>query len=204
MEVWLNVVLFVPLGLLATLLWRRPLHVLGAAVLLSLLVETVQSVSVGVADLLDVIANSVGALVGTWLASVLLLARDTVSSERIDRWIAAWVLCVPLLVLAIGWGGSALVATTRQDSVVRQLEEAFAGTALADYERWEADDVLAEEVFSLGTPWASGASRADSVARVTFPASFYFAERCVVGTWAAGGFSTERLEGPECTQVVGS
>jgi len=203
-EVWLNVVLFVPLGLLATLLWRRPLRALGAAVLLSVLVETVQSVSVGVADLLDVIANSLGALIGTWLASVLLLARDTVSSERIDRWIAAWVVSVPLLVLAIGWGGSLLVATTRQDSVVRQLEEAFAGTALADYERWEADDVLDEEVFAVGTPWATSASRGDAVARVTFPASFYFAERCVVGTWVPDGFSTERLEGPACTQVVGS
>lgn len=203
-EVWLNVVLFVPLGLLATLLWRRPLRALGAAVLLSVLVETVQSVSVGVADLLDVIANSLGALIGTWLASVLLLARDTVSSERIDRWIAAWVVSVPLLVLAIGWGGSLLVATTRQDSVVRQLEEAFAGTALADYERWEADDVLDEEVFAVGTPWATSASRGDAVARVTFPASFYFAERCVVGTWTADGFSTERLEGPPCSQVVAS
>jgi hypothetical protein len=202
-EVWLNVVLFVPLGLLATLLWRRPLRVLGAAVLLSVLVETVQSVSVGVADLLDVIANSLGALVGTWLAAVLLLARDTVSSERIERSIAVWVLIVPVVTLAIGWGGSALVATTRQDSVVRRLEEAFAGTTLADYERWETDDVLAEEVFSLGTPWASSASRADSVARVTFPASFYFAERCVVGTWVPDGFLTERLQGPECSQVGG-
>lgn len=200
-EVWLNVVLFVPLGLLATLLWRRPVRVLGAAVLLSVVVETVQSVSVGVADLLDVIANSVGALVGTWLAALLLVARALTTPGPVGRSTAAWVLSVPLLVLAIGWGGSALVATTRQDSVVRQLEEAFAGTALADYERWEADDVLAEEVFSLGMPWASGASREETVARVTFPASFYFAQRCVVGTWTAAGFSAERREGSACSQV---
>ena len=191
--------LFVPIGFLAMLLWQRPVHVVGAAILLSLLVETVQSISVGAPDLLDVIANSVGALFGTWLAAVLLIARALATRIAVGRSLAVWVLSVPLLALAIGWGGSALVGTARQASVTRELEAAFAGTRLTDYERWEADDVLAEEVFSLGTPWATNASRGDTVARVTFPASFYFAERCVVGTWTVDGFSAEPLEGPACT-----
>ena len=203
-EVWLNVALFVPFGLLAMLLWQRPFRVVGAAVLLTVLVEIAQSVSVGVADLLDVMANSVGALVGTWLAAVLLLARDLVTSKRAPRATAMWVLLVPVVALAVGWGGSALVATTRQEALARQLEEAFAGTALADYERWEADDVLAEVVFSRGPSWASGGFREDSVARVRFPVSFYFEERCVVGTWVPDGFSTEPLGGPTCTMPLGS
>lgn len=36
---------------------------------------------------------------------------------------------------------------------------------------------------------------ADSVALVTFPASFHFAERCVIVTCTAGGFSMERRPG---------
>lgn len=151
-EVWLNLMLFVPPGLLAMLLWRRPFRVIGAAVLLSVLIETVQSVGIGVADLLDVIANSVGALVGIWLASVLLLVHGLVASKGVHRATIMWVLMTPLVTLAGGWGGSALVATTRQEAIVRQLEEAFAGTTLVDYDRWEADGKLAEMVFSRAPP----------------------------------------------------
>jgi hypothetical protein len=200
-EAWLNVAMFVPLGFLGTFIWRHPVWVTLLAAGVSVGVESLQALfEVGVSDLLDVAANSFGALIGAWLATVLLLARDAAATKRVDRQAFAGLVGMLLATVVVAWAGSTLIATLRQADLARRLEERFAGTTLTDYRRWEAPELPDAAVFSVGTPWATGAARDDSMARVRFPASFLFSERCVLGTWDAGGFSASPAAGQPCTE----
>lgn len=63
-----NIALFLPLGLLATLLWRRPLLVIGSCAGLSFLLEAWQSVIGRGGDAVDVVHNTTGAVLGAGLA----------------------------------------------------------------------------------------------------------------------------------------
>jgi len=80
MEKLANIALFLPLGLLGTLLWRRPAAVLAGCVALTFSIEAWQSVVGRVGDAVDVVHNSVGALLGVVLARVwtYLASQDTV------------------------------------------------------------------------------------------------------------------------------
>ena len=63
-----NIGLFLPLGLLATLLWRRPLLVIGSCAGLSFLLEVWQAVIGRGGDAVDVVHNTAGAALGAGLA----------------------------------------------------------------------------------------------------------------------------------------
>jgi hypothetical protein len=70
-----NIGLFLPLGALATLLWRRPvLAVLGCAVL-SFVIEGWQGFIGRGGDPVDVVHNTVGGLLGAGLADVVVWRR---------------------------------------------------------------------------------------------------------------------------------
>ncbi|WP_199424752.1 VanZ family protein [Actinotalea solisilvae] len=85
-EVMANVVLFVPVALLAGVLTRRPLVVLLAASGASLLLEVLQAFATGLGrscSTNDWLANTLGALLGTVLAAVALrLARPALRAAR--------------------------------------------------------------------------------------------------------------------------
>jgi len=88
-ESMLNVVAFVPLGLLGSLLWPRPTWRDWTAVgfVVSFLVEVVQAVALGArqATNADVVANTLGMLVGALLALVVRrLLRAKASEGRAD------------------------------------------------------------------------------------------------------------------------
>lgn len=63
-----NILLFLPLALLGTLVWRRPLTVLAGCVALTFLIEAWQGFIGRGGDPVDVVHNSVGALLGVLLA----------------------------------------------------------------------------------------------------------------------------------------
>ena len=65
-----NIVLFVPLGVFGTLLWRRPLLILTGCVALTFTIETWQGYIGRTADAADVLHNTVGAAVGVGLATL--------------------------------------------------------------------------------------------------------------------------------------
>lgn len=70
-DVLLNVGLFVLPAFLATLLWRAPWRVAGAALLLSLVIEIAQPIlGVGANDAMDLVANTAGAAIGASAAAV--------------------------------------------------------------------------------------------------------------------------------------
>jgi hypothetical protein len=69
-----NIGLFLPLGVLATLLWRRPAKVVIAGAALSFLIESWQAFIGRAGDAVDVIHNTFGTLVGVLIARLLLNA----------------------------------------------------------------------------------------------------------------------------------
>ncbi len=72
-----NVLLFVPLGLLLTLLFRRPWVGVVLAVTLSVAVEVVQTVLPGrIASPRDVLANLIGAVIGAVIGVIILRRRS--------------------------------------------------------------------------------------------------------------------------------
>lgn len=75
-----NVLLFIPLGLLLTLLFRRPWIGLVVAVLLSIGAEVVQMVLPGrLSSLRDIVANALGAALGAAIAWLVLRRRRRIS-----------------------------------------------------------------------------------------------------------------------------
>lgn len=74
---WLNVVLFVPAGAAWTWLTGRPVAATLALTIASIVVETLHAtVLSGAGDPADLVANSIGAASGSWLATRLMLRRD--------------------------------------------------------------------------------------------------------------------------------
>jgi len=65
-----NIVLFLPLGLFGTLLWRRPLLVLAGCCALTFTIEGWQGYIGRTADAADVLHNSAGAAIGVVTALV--------------------------------------------------------------------------------------------------------------------------------------
>ena len=201
-EVWLNVVLFVPPAFFATLLWRAPWRTVGAALLLSLMVEIVQPLmGVGANDVMDLVANTSGALIGAGAGAVLLLVGDVIRRRPVGLGRVARVVLSVGLGVAVLFGGPAWAATTRQAAAVERLEELFAGTTLADYEThrdgaW--DDKLYEVYTESGRPAMTGRN-GDGVARERLTWNIYFAIRCVIAEWTPDGFAAVPLSGTVCT-----
>jgi hypothetical protein len=126
------------------------------------------------------------------------------AQRRIDAREATQVAGIAVVAVAVATLGSAWGADLRQTTVAERLERVFAGTTVADYLAWEAQDRLSEEVFAKGPAWPTDASvdaattDVAATAHVTFPARFYLFGRCVIATWDQAGFSTERADGPDC------
>jgi hypothetical protein len=203
-ETLLNVLLFIPPAFLATLLWPHPWRVASMAALLSLGIEVVQPLlGVGANDVLDVLANTVGASLGAWLAWALGFVRVSVATRRIDIGEAAKVGAAAAVAVTVAMLGSAWGADMRQTTVVERLERVFAGTNLDDYVAWAALDQLSREVFMRGPAWPTDASIDATAAHVTFPTRFYLSGRCVIAIWDQDGFSTARADGPACQGQAG-
>jgi hypothetical protein len=153
-ETLLNVLLFIPPAFLATLLWRHPWRVASMAALLSLGIEVAQPLlGVGANDLVDVFANAVGALLGAWLGWALGFVHASVAQRRMDTREATRMGGIAVAAVAVAWFGSAWGAGLRQATVAEGLERVFAGTTVADYLAWEAQDRLDDEVFARGPAW---------------------------------------------------
>lgn len=198
----LNVVLFVPFGLFATLLWRRPGRVIGVGALISLVVEVIQPVlGSGANDLTDIVTNTVGAAIGAGAAMVILLVRDTIATRRLD--VRRCVALVGTIVLAVGVavgisiGGATIIASDG----ARQLDTMFAGTTRADHQHQEDAWATRIEAFWRANhmPIADAYSD-DRVALQRFTWTFYWTTRCVIARWDADGFTTEVAAGGRCGQ----
>lgn len=198
----LNIALFVPLGLFATLLWKTPFRITGTATLISLAIEATQPLlGNGANDLADIAANTLGAFLGAGLAATILLIRDTITNRRLDvRRLAKLTVAITItagLALGISIGG----ANAIQTSGAQQLSTMFAGTTLADYKRdervwapkleafWKANRTPTNDAYS---------NNHDALQRFTW--TFYWTTRCVTAHWDTHGFITELGNGSQCTK----
>ena len=204
-DVWLNVVLFGPPAFFATLLWRAPWRTAGAGLLLSLAIEIVQPlVGVGANDLMDLVANTAGALIGAGMAAVALLVADLIRQRRLDPRRLARVVTSLAAGAAVLFGGPAWAATARQFAAIERLDELFAQTTLADYEaNWHGRWAEPFEQFYLDSGRPTVVLReGDGVVRKRYTWNVYFAVRCVYAEWTPEGFTTTPRSGAVCTDTL--
>jgi glycopeptide antibiotics resistance protein len=201
-ETALNIALFVPLGLFATLMWKAPFRVTGIAALISLAIEITQPLlGTGANDLTDLVANTLGAFLGAGVATAILLVRDAATSRRIDWVRLAKFAAVTVVTVGLGLGLSIGGANAIQASGTRQLEAVFAGTTLADYRHnqtawnnkfdafWKANRQPTNDAYEDGT-----------VALQRFTWHFYWTTRCTIARWDSAGFTTQTGSGDDCTE----
>jgi hypothetical protein len=204
-EAALNIVLFVPPAFFATLLWPAPLRVTGIAALCSLAIEVAQPlIGVGANDAMDLLANTAGALIGAGAATAVGLLRDLLVDRPVRPARVAKLAVGVAVAAAVGVGGPAWAASAWQQAATEKLEQLFAGTTLADFDRhrdttWDArlDDLVQE----WGRPTAIS-YRGEDKALERYTWEVYFAVRCVVAEWTPTGFTTVQLTGGACTDTL--
>jgi hypothetical protein len=76
-----NIGLFLPVGLVATLLWRRPLWAVGFGVALTFAVELWQAYIGRGGEVIDVLHNSVGAVLGAAVGAIWLRASTYLATQ---------------------------------------------------------------------------------------------------------------------------
>ena len=199
----LNVVLFVPAGVMWTGMTRRPAVVAAALVALSVLIESVQAVTgLGAPDVADLVANSIGALVGAFAAALLARLRPRAEGTLSPRKQAMAAVAV----LALATVGLALVlvgAGRHQQSLRRELQTAFAGTTKADVDRWNADGTMLQEVFAAVSAFADGTQYSPDEVKVRYPAPFFGLHRCVFVIWTPTAVEFKLGSGDACTDFLG-
>jgi hypothetical protein len=201
-DVALNVALFVAPAMLAVLLWRHPIKTVLVAAAGSFAIEFVQPlVGVGANDVVDLVANTVGAIIGALGATLILLLADSFQRRQVG-WARLFRTAAGLLavaVLTIGYPG--WVATARQADAATQLDQMFGGSTLADYNAHrdtDWDNKLLRFATDNG-PLTAVSYRTDQVARERFTWTLYFAIRCVIAEWTPSGYSTVQESGTDCT-----
>ena len=199
----LNVVLFVPAGIAWTWVTRRPAVVAAALVGVSVLIESVQAITgLGAPDVADLLANSVGALVGVCAAA--LLARVSPRAERtLSPRKQAMAAVAVLALAAVGLALVVVGADRHQQSLRRELQTAFAGTTKADVDRWNADGTMFQEVFDAVSVFADGTQYSPDDVKVRYPAPFFGLHRCVFVVWTPTAVEFELGSGDACTDFLG-
>lgn len=99
----LNLILFLPIGILPPLLWRqfqKPRNIILLGFLLSLFIEIAQLFNFRTTDIDDLIMNTLGAAVG-YLITTLFLKRDImIYEEDKHNWNEMYIICsITILVL---------------------------------------------------------------------------------------------------------
>ncbi|MFD7154706.1 VanZ family protein [Kribbella sp. NPDC059898] len=199
-EIWLNVALFVPAGVLLSLRLRQVVVVAVGLTALSAAIEAVQGVlGLGTADVSDLCANSLGAYLGVLVGSIAGLAMSRAWRRR------QLVVQVGLLVVLAGFFAATIPgqAASRQHDEIASLERMFAQTTLTDYEHWSTANRLGPMVFNIGSRYSDGASTTATTAIVRYPTSFMGVRQCVFSTWTAHDFSVRSAHGSSCTTFMG-
>lgn len=213
---WLNIMLFVPLGLcvrgmLADRRLRVCVAVIGAA---AWLVESGQALTgFRSADLADFAANLLGGVAGCALVT---LARPIVG--RLGRWtrrrsgasVIAWggAVSVALIVLV----GLVLVesADRAQSELLGDLESRFSHSSIETmsdvffppdgdsgaFERFLAEDSI--------RPDSIVRTELPRTAQARYPEQSFGLHRCVFVVWRPGGVDFRRGSGSECVEFLGS
>lgn len=207
-DMMLNIALFVPFGLAATLFSRKPARVIAMAAATSFGVEVAQGLfGIGANDITDLVLNTLGAAIGAFVASIGLVIKDSVVARRLDTRRLFRLVIVAVIAVGVSLGLSIGGATAIQHSAADRLAEKFAGMNLADYVNNEeaTDAKLQEWWYDYGMP-RNDTYYPDSgnvrLRRYTW--QFYGTTRCVTARWDADGFAAELGGGLQCAQPLRS
>lgn len=204
-QILLNAALFVPAGFAWTLLTARAWGVTAGLVGCSLGIEVFQGLaSLGVPDVADLVANSVGGALGATVGTLLLwVAPRLLNRSRPTRRAmlrggatAGAVLVMITFLVHIG-------ATKRQVSLERELSERFTGTTLRDFRQWEANGQLYDNVFEAVSVSIDGQIQDAHSVSARYPASFFGVRRCVFVRWTTDHVDIHPEAGRQCTDFLG-
>jgi hypothetical protein len=200
----LNVALFVPAGLGWALLLRRWCTVAVGLTLMSLLIETVQSVfGLGASDLADLIANSAGGALGVLGARCLAaVVPQSAGGSPMSPRQRAITLGGTAAVLLAAWVGLLALSMRATSSLEDELRDAFGGTERGDIAptlNGLTDDP--EALFGrIDTrPDYIIAVEQSTIIEGRYNAPLLWMRRCVFVQWADQGVRFERGSGDECT-----
>lgn len=198
-EVALNIMLFIPAGLIWSLASRSPLAVFAILAASSAAIEFVQGLlSLGTPDLSDFLSNSVGAGMGALVGAVIACLWAP-SGRRRPYWAVGGLLLATVVLTASVPAGAA----HRQKRLEQDLTARFAGLTLADYKRWSSNGEIGDRVFAIDGIFSSGAQQEHGQAVVRYPTSFMWIDQCVTATWTADGVDVAAHNGGYCTRFLG-
>lgn len=201
-QLLLNILLFVPAGLLWTMVTRRPWPVLCALGGLSVAIELIQAVTgLGAYDLADIVANVAGAATGVGVAVLAgwvtegLGGRDVSRGRWWRRGVTVGVAAVCALLLPV------VGAAQRQAALMDEASRHFEGTTLTDVERWERDGELERVWRAVPSGYADGFAINAGSATARYPARFLGRRACVLVTWDAAQVDVRRANGTTCSRT---
>ena len=202
-QIVLNMILFVPFGVAWALWSKRWWMVAVAALGVSAVIESLQGLlGAGATDVVDVIANLVGSLVGIGLAVGVRRVASGATGEARSRRVRGLTAAGAITAVALLIGGWFLGASHRQGLLEEQLRRRFANT-----ERAEIDAMLegdSESVWTVGSVRSDGSRElADGRLEIRYPAPFFGLHRCVFVTWSSSDVAFRGGSGDECTRFRG-
>jgi hypothetical protein len=213
---WLNVALFIPAAIVWSSITRRPVAAAGVLAGFSFAIESAQGLTgLGASDFTDLVANTLGGVVGAGLVyGVLKIApavipdvrRPDVSADgvRLDvRWMILATVATALVV-GLGLLGVQRILGSRQSALRSELEETFEGMTLDDVNEVRAlDPINGRQFFDLVSV------RPDSYlfiegspepVEVRYPVDFLGLYRCVFVTFSDAAPAFADGAGRECTE----
>ncbi len=197
----LNVMLFVPAGGAWTWLTKRPGRTLGALVAGSFALECVQAVTAaGANDLIDLVSNSLGSLVGTGTALIVISIVGgrvrSLSTARRLQLIGASLVAVVLV--TVGWFAG---ASQRQSNTRSAVIQRFDGIDLASIQEEIESDF---DAVVTAVPGVRGDYfLLDDSVELRYPATFFGLHRCVYATWTGDEMAIRNASGDDCTRFLG-
>lgn len=197
----LNVMLFVPAGVVWTWLTKRPGRTLGALVAGSFVIECVQAVTgAGGNDLIDLVSNSLGALLGTGTALIVIsIAGGWVHSLSTTRRLQlTGGSLVAVILVTVGWFAG---ASQRQSTTRSAVVERFDGIDLASIQ----DEIESDfDAVATAVPGVRGDYfLLDDSVELRYPATFFGLHRCVYATWTGDEMAIRNASGDDCTRFLG-
>lgn len=203
-DIWLNFLLFVPVGLLLVLLTGRFWWSVAGIFAGTMLIELSQGLfHLGAPDVADLITNFAGGLAGATLAVAI---SSLVSIPGVRR--------RPRRDLVIALGGAAVtgalaalvipaVAQWQQHTLYQQASQTFDTTDLTEYTRWQQSgpDIVEQRLFSALSVRVDD-SRGDPTPQLRWPATFLGVRRCVVAEFRPQGVAVTRRSGDSCSQPL--
>ena len=212
---WLNIALFVPLGIgVAGLLNGRFGTSTFMVAVFAFAIETGQAVTgFRGPDLVDFIANTLGGVVGfgLWTLSRPLTERVRERATGISPALSVAV-AIPVVVLAVALAAGFLLrsADSAQIALMNELEDTYQSTSLESMQDVFFDETGEDQPFDEFL--TANSVRPDSVVRsdaprtvqVRYSDQYFGLNRCVFVTWQSNGVAFERDSGDRCTQFLGS